>query len=320
MSYQSTTHLTVPYSDNSQQYQSPSTDYSMNFYELLLCDNPLETDPLDNSTDWNSIQSFGAFSSDESFSSFAAIDSELDIIPQSYSNLWEIQLELGEIPDMISNNLLEPCPLSSFTRHALHFSRPCDHVEITGLEQKIEDEIEEELEKGEKEEGEDDNDDEGDENQVWPSEVSIKSEPPVRNKHLLPTMYSFSYKTGPTTGVDQEQEYGDGEELEGGYDEEEDEEEDSRWDVAVNHPVYGMLSSSFELRGGEFRHDRKDSGVFMHGDRDYYMEERPSGQEDDLKDFPVAVEHRDACQERHGSSAAYKSLQRIALNFSSLSL
>ena len=30
-------------------------------------------------------------------------------MPTVYSTLWEVQLELGEIPDMISNNLLESC-------------------------------------------------------------------------------------------------------------------------------------------------------------------------------------------------------------------
>ncbi|KAF9357709.1 hypothetical protein BGX26_003228 [Mortierella sp. AD094] len=332
MSHFSSSLPALPYSNNLQQYQSPFIDYSMTFYELSLCDDPLETESWNQSTDWNYIQSFGVFPHyEESISPFITFDSEIeDDIPQNYSNLWEIQLELGEIPDMISNNILKPCPLSSYNRHAPQNMQLCNHAEMASLEHEMEDEAEEELEKRddddenkeeEEEEVEEEGDyEEGEEGMVWPSEVSIESEPPVQSERLLRTMFFFACKSSPSTGVYQEQEYGDGDESEGEEDEDEDE-EDNKWDVAVNHPVYGMLSSSLELKGGEFRHDRKDSGVFMHGDRDGYMDERPSPLGDDIQVFPVAVEHRDrdVSKAKHGISAAYKSLQRIASSFSSLS-
>ncbi|KAF9999648.1 hypothetical protein BGZ79_006737 [Entomortierella chlamydospora] len=305
-------HFTAPlpalsHFNNLQQYQSPFIDY-MTFYEFSLCDDPLRTESWDQSTDWSYDRSFEVSPCYEDFiSPFTAFDSEIEEedIPHSYSNLWEIQLELGEIPDMISNNLLKPCPLSSYNRPASQIMQLHNHAEM-------EDEAEKELEKGDDDdENEEESDyEEGEEGMAWPSEVSIESEPPVQNEHLLRKLFFFGRKASPSTGVYQEQEYGDGDESEG-------EEDDNGWGVTVNHPVYGMLSSSLELKGGEFRYDRKDSGVFMHG----CMDERPSPLEDDIQVFPVAVEHSggDVSKAKHGISAAYKSLQRIASSFSSLS-
>ncbi|KAF9203280.1 hypothetical protein BGZ49_006593 [Haplosporangium sp. Z 27] len=328
------------YPYNPYQYQSPSIDYSMTIYEISLCDDPLEEEVWDQPSSWSSAQFYGMYSRQDSFSSFDTLDSELededddgDDIPQNYSNLWEIQLELGEIPDMISNNLLKPCPLSNSTQHASYISQFCKDAETTGLESKVAEGLEKEDEEKKKEEEAYDNDDdeEGEEDLVWPSEVSIESGPPVQSEKLW---YIFGRKTEPTTGVYQEQEYGDGQSEEDDEEDEEDEEvvvryekdekekRDNKWGAAMNHPVYGMLSCSLEFGESEFRHDRKDSGVFMHGDRDCYMEERPSPVEEDMKAFPAAVERRETCtnqSQKRRLSAAYRSLQRIASSFSSLS-
>lgn len=58
---------------------------------------------------WSHFQPSRGLSRINSHSSLilAAETSSVDL--HSYANLWEIQLELGEIPGMISNNLLEPC-------------------------------------------------------------------------------------------------------------------------------------------------------------------------------------------------------------------
>ncbi|KAF9428649.1 hypothetical protein BGZ94_001617 [Podila epigama] len=46
-------------------------------------------------------------------------------IPSEYMSLWEIQLELGEIPDMISNNLLKSC------RDCFTLRQQCDSQSCT---------------------------------------------------------------------------------------------------------------------------------------------------------------------------------------------
>ncbi|KAF8941672.1 hypothetical protein BGZ58_000008 [Dissophora ornata] len=133
-----------------------------------------------------------------------------------------------------------------------------------------------------------------------------------RNRRLL------GLKNHPITGVNQdEEEYGCNE-YEYEDEEAEEKDEEGRRDEVVNHPIYGMLTCALEVQGGEFRHDRKDSGVFVYSDdRDGILDGPFAFPEHSLKLFPASANHADAGREHHGHSAAYISLQCIASSFPS---
>ncbi|KAF9437347.1 hypothetical protein BGZ76_001113 [Entomortierella beljakovae] len=311
--------------NGSHHYDSCSIDYSMYYQENTLCDDSFELSGTWGPSNESDTFQFGTLERSDSFDSFIIHENEFDTMSQSYTNLWEIQLELGEIPDMISNNLLEPCPLLDDTRDSSYPSGLYERIEISYQNHEVNDEVEEELEESEERESdeeEEDDDDEGESDIVWTSELSIKSEPPVQNEHPLPSKSIFDFRASQSTGAYLEQEYGDRVEKELFEDDaDEDEERGGKWDQVVNHPVYGMLSSSLELQGGEFRHDRKDSGIFLQLDRDEneYTVQRSDPLSDDTKALPSVhlYERRNSSHERHGS-AAYQSLQRIASSFVSL--
>ncbi|KAG0307580.1 hypothetical protein BGZ98_010381, partial [Dissophora globulifera] len=196
---------------------------------------------------WDYFESNATLSRSTSCSSLPTLDIDINTTSPQYATLWEIQLELGEIPDMISNNLLEPCPTSSsslrFDAYYLSAHNPC---------------------KG----------------QVNGSRPGIV---PCPNNE------------GEDEG-----------EVEG---EVEEEGKSEQREALVNHPVYGMLSSR-EVQGGEFRHDRKDSGVFAHNDSSLGLERHGSTL------LPAVADYATKDREQHGRGAAYISLQRIAATFS----
>ncbi|KAG0339304.1 hypothetical protein BG000_002385 [Podila horticola] len=79
----------------------------MSNIKTLTTDNNFECYLPDTTEGYSDDILFGADPS-SSYTSQDDDESELDM-PTVYSSLWEVQLELGEIPDMISNNLLESC-------------------------------------------------------------------------------------------------------------------------------------------------------------------------------------------------------------------
>jgi len=232
-----------------------------------------------------------------------SIDLQQPLHPhEGYSSLWEIQLELGEIPDMISNNLLTPCDEHPPQSEGGFFVFGCspssrltlydlvdEQGEIDRVAMTLFDQVEE-----------------GEEDVKEGREDSTQSEPLALFGLLSSPPYTpftdlmEESSTGACLRLSSldEQEYGDGdygEELErrkeegeevvgdGNEDEDVDEEalekkEGSRvLSHPLNHPIYGMLGTIGDERddpeidqvGNElFRHDRKDSGVFLQQGKD----------------------------------------------------
>ncbi|GJJ77840.1 hypothetical protein EMPS_10199 [Entomortierella parvispora] len=228
---------------------------------------------------------------------------------EGYSSLWEIQLELGEIPDMISNNLLTPCdehpPHSEgdlFYFGCSPSSRPTlnDLVDERGGIDRVAktcyDQLEEEEEVKER------------------REDSIQSNPLA----LVGLLSSLSYtpfkdlmeesSTGGHLRLSSldEQEYGDSDYEEdferkeeedeetlmdddvGGDEDDEDasDEKEGSWVLShpLNHPIYGMPGTigdeeddpEIDQVGNElFKHDRKDSGVFLQQEKDSFLVTQP---------------------------------------------
>ncbi|KAG0351904.1 hypothetical protein BGZ54_003053 [Gamsiella multidivaricata] len=220
--------------------------------------------------------------------------------PLNYANLWEIQLELGEIPDMMSNNLLEPCSPLYFARGESRSSFASSSKDYCLDRDVLEDEQEEY-----------DVEEEDGVLMLHLGEVSCEIEPPMQTEDILPSMSFLDLMDILGAGVGQAED-GNGEEDE----EEEDELERKDWNTAVIHPVYGMLRNPLEEQGGESRHDRKDSGVFVHSGGEGYIIEPMAVPEADQRPFPNAVGYKDAGREGVVYSAAYSSLQRIASSFS----
>ncbi|KAG0312912.1 hypothetical protein BGZ99_009208 [Dissophora globulifera] len=252
---------------------------------------------------WDYFQSNATLSRSTSCSSLPTLDIDINTTSPQYATLWEIQLELGEIPDMISNNLLEPCPTSSsslrFDAYYLSAHNPCKG-QVVGKDQEtvmIKDvDVKKDVEgKGKEEEA----------FVHRQREVSVvDSEPPTRNRRLVWPTFLFLFKNGSRPGIvpcPNNEGEDEGEVKEEGKSEQR--------EALVNHPVYGMLSSR-EVQGGEFRHDRKDSGVFVHNDLSLGLERHGSTL------LPAVADYATKDREQHGRGAAYISLQRIAATFS----
>ncbi|KAF9366457.1 hypothetical protein BGX34_002732 [Mortierella sp. NVP85] len=137
---------------------------------------------------------------------------------------------------MISNNLLEPCRPSAATRvpsGSITERHSYDHYEQEASDT---------------------------EQDVAHEEVSSKAEAP--DCFWPSTALSDLTDSSKGTGEYYDTEYGD---------EEESDYEGALQDRSVVHPIYGKMGSPLEVQEGEYRHDRKDSGVFMVDDRNQYF-------------------------------------------------
>ncbi|KAF9945445.1 hypothetical protein BGZ70_003802, partial [Mortierella alpina] len=177
-------------------------------------------------------------------------------------SLWEIQLELGEIPDLLSNNLLMPCwqgkhvdkTLYLLQTHSPPARRLIRHDSGDGHE--ILQNTEEERSEREDEEG-----------VAIGGQDSRSTSEPVDPRSIC---LSKPKRFGATTGERVAQEHEDGDETEEDRkDDGEEKEQGSKERTKPEpHPVYGMLRSAQGEEEDEYRHDRKDSGVFMHSPED----------------------------------------------------
>ncbi|KAG0360704.1 hypothetical protein BG005_010064 [Podila minutissima] len=202
-----------------------------NIKTLNPTDNHFECYLPDTTEGYSDDTLFGTYPS-SSYISQDDDESELDL-PAVYSSLWEVQLELGEIPDMISNNLLEscqdcrqqrPCNACAESRNNRHRSHPSPFSSGPARWLNIDEPIlgEEEEEEEEEEDFESD-----DESECVP----------------LSTMFAgLSTSSIGSCGA-----YQDGPE---------------HYARLGPHAVYGSFDDDYLHCG--VRHDRKDSGVFIH--------------------------------------------------------
>jgi hypothetical protein len=183
-------------------------------------------DMWSNASDW-SFQSSSGLSCVDPSNSFILPEQEPSISPHSYANLWEIQLELGEILGMTSDNLLQPCYPSTPSwqaRSSTTFGSTTGYLTDDQCEPP-----------------------------VWSNEMG-RTEPP---ESLLQSIKSSGIMDdSKRMGACYNMEYGGDEDM--SYDDEEDEQ--IVRDTSVIHPIYGIMGSLLEVQG-KLRHDRKDSGV-----------------------------------------------------------
>ncbi|CAO3569632.1 unnamed protein product [Mortierella alpina] len=199
------------------------------------------------------------------WSTFGVHSDQYDNTPQRCSmlSLWEIQLELGEIPDLLSNNLLMPCWQENHVGSTLSLpqthSPPAWRLARQGSDDghEILQELEEERSEGEDEES-----------VAIGGQDSRSASEPVDPRSI----YLFKSKRfGATTGEREAQEHEDGDETEEDREDNGEEKEQGSEERAKQerHPVYGILRcAQGEEMEDEYRHDRKDSGVFMQGPDD----------------------------------------------------
>ncbi|KAI8360283.1 hypothetical protein B0O80DRAFT_199899 [Mortierella sp. GBAus27b] len=237
-------------------------------------------DMWSNASDW-SFQPNSGFSCVDSSNSFIAPEEEPSVSTHSYANLWEIQLELGEILGMTSDNLLQPCCPSTPSWQA----RSSTFGSTTGYLT-----------------------DDQCEPPVWSSEMG-RTEPP---ESLLQSIKSPGIMDGSKrTGARYDMEYGGDEDM--NYDDEEDEQ--IVRDISVIHPIYGRMDSPLEVQG-KLRHDRKDSGVSV-SDQHQSVDGSIAIEEQELKptkaDSSSPTYRSQGRRREHG--AVYTSLRRIAFKF-----
>ncbi|KAK3808419.1 MAG: hypothetical protein J3Q66DRAFT_373979 [Benniella sp.] len=243
-----------------------------------------EDDLWSHTSGWCHPQPSRGLSRVSSCSSFVSSIDEPSLSPQSYANLWEIQLELGEIPGMISNNLLEPC------RPSVAWPTATRVPSISMTERQSYDHYEQEASVIEQD--------------VADEEFSSKAESP---ECFWPrtAFFDLTDSSKGTRGY-YDTEYGD--------EEEELDYERTLQDLSVVHPIYGKMGSSLEVQEGEYRHDRKDSGVFMaEDDQNQCVDESI-----DVPEQGLELSSTRANDTRRGTnvhSAAYTSLRRIASTF-----
>jgi hypothetical protein len=185
---------------------------------------------------------------------------------------------------MISNNLLEPCRPSADwpTATGVPSRSTTERYSYDHYEQEASD-IEQD---------------------VTDEEFSSKAE--SLECFWPPTAFFDLTDSSKGTGGYYDTEYGD-EEKELDY-------ERALQDLSVVHPIYGKMGSPLEVQEGEYRHDRKDSGVFMvDDDRNQCVDESIDVPEQGLKLSPTRV--NDTSRGRNVHSAAYTSLRRIASTF-----
>ncbi|KAF9027064.1 hypothetical protein CPC16_003449 [Podila verticillata] len=214
----------------------------MNNIKTLATDNHFECYLPDTIEGCSDDTLFGTDPS-SSYASHDDDENEFDV-PTVYSTLWEVQLELGEIPDMISNNLLEscqdccqqwPCEACS-TRASFQRAFSSGHTRWLNIDEPIlgvEGEEEEDFESD-------------DESEYRPS---------------LSTIFA-GLSTSSIGSCDAHQEGR------------------AQYAHLGPYPVYGSFDD--DLIHCEVRHDRKDSGVFIH-DHD------ECGHDEDHMDAKAAV-------------------------------
>lgn len=171
---------------------------------------------------------------------------------------------LGKIPDLISNNLLTPCLQENHVDCTLSIQQTHSPPawRLTGEASDDGDEILWDL-KDKRLEG-----------RVvkfiaYGGQDSSSSSEPVGQSSII--YFSESKRVGATTGEGEGQEHEDEDETEEDKEVEEEQEQDAQERTKPGcHPVYGMLLCTQDEEADEYRHDRKDSGVFMHSLEDEF--------------------------------------------------